>query len=127
MVMNSFEELTAGNPRHSASITLRTGVDPDAKLLAIEAQVIFNAGAYAGFVPVPTLHGGYAELAGTYRVPNCSIEVLRVYTNTVPCGHMRAPRRRWLSRSRATSTWSRMKWGLILSRCGSAMRSRTAI
>ena len=91
MVMNSFEELTAGNPRHSASITLRTGVDSDAKLLAIEARVIFNAGAYAGFVPVPTLHGGYAELAGTYRVPNCAIEVLRVYTNTVPCGHMRAP------------------------------------
>ena len=91
MVMNSFEELTAGNPRHSASITLRTGVDPDARLLAIEARVIFNAGAYAGFVPVPTLHGGYAELAGTYRVPNCAIEVLRVYTNTVPCGHMRAP------------------------------------
>jgi CO/xanthine dehydrogenase Mo-binding subunit len=91
MVMNSFEELTAGNPRHSASITLRTGVAPDARLLAIEARVIFNAGAYAGFVPVPTLHGGYAELAGTYRVPNCAIEVLRVYTNTVPCGHMRAP------------------------------------
>jgi CO/xanthine dehydrogenase Mo-binding subunit len=91
MVMNSFEELTAGNPRHSASITLRTGVDPDAKLLAIEARVIFNAGAYAGFVPVPTLHGGYAELAGSYRVPNCAIEVQRVYTNTVPCGHMRAP------------------------------------
>jgi CO/xanthine dehydrogenase Mo-binding subunit len=91
MVMNSFEELTAGNPRHSADITFRTGVDRDAKLLAIEARVIFNAGAYAGFVPVPTLHGGYGELAGTYRVPNCAIEVLRVYTNTVPRGHMRAP------------------------------------
>ena len=24
-------------------------------------------------------------------MPNCAIEVLRVYTNTVPCGHMRAP------------------------------------
>ncbi len=91
MIMNSFEELTAGNPRHSASVTLRTGVDSDARLLAIEARVIFNAGAYAGFVPVPTLHGGYAELAGTYRVPNCAIQVLRVHTNTVPCGHMRAP------------------------------------
>jgi CO/xanthine dehydrogenase Mo-binding subunit len=91
MVMNSFEELTAANPRHSASITLRTGIDRDANLLAIEAQVVFNAGAYAGFVPVPTLHGGYGELAGTYRVPHCAIEVLRVYTNTVPCGHMRAP------------------------------------
>lgn len=91
MAMNSFEELTAGNPRHSAVITLRSGVDRDAKLVAVEARVIFNAGAYAGFVPVPTLHGGYGELAGTYRVPNCAIEVLRVYTNTVPCGHMRAP------------------------------------
>jgi CO/xanthine dehydrogenase Mo-binding subunit len=91
MVMNSFEELTAGNPRHSASVTLRTAVDRDAKLLAIEARVIFNAGAYAGFVPVPTLHGGYGELAGAYRLPNCAFELLRVYTNTVPCGHMRAP------------------------------------
>lgn len=91
MVMNSFEELTAANPRHSADITFRTGVDRDAKLLAIDAQVIFNAGAYAGFVPVPTLHGGYGELAGTYRVPTIAVEVLRVYTNTVPRGHMRAP------------------------------------
>jgi CO/xanthine dehydrogenase Mo-binding subunit len=90
MVMNSFEELTAGNPRHSARITLRSAVDRDAKLLAIAARVVFNAGAYAGFVPVPTLHG-YGELAGTYRVPNCAVEVLRVYTNTVPCGHMRSP------------------------------------
>ena len=90
-VMNSFEELTAGNPRHSAAITLRTGVDAEAKLLAIEARVIFNAGAYAGFIPAPTLHGGYAEFAGAYRVPNCALEVLRVYTNTVPRGHMRAP------------------------------------
>jgi CO/xanthine dehydrogenase Mo-binding subunit len=91
MVMSSFEELTAGNPRHSAGVTLRTGVDRDAKLLAIEARVIFNAGAYGGFIPVPTLHGAYSEFAGAYRVPNCAIEVLRVYTNTVPCGHMRSP------------------------------------
>ncbi|MGH7032624.1 MAG: xanthine dehydrogenase family protein molybdopterin-binding subunit [Stellaceae bacterium] len=90
MAMNSFEELTAGNPRHSATIALRAAVGRDAKLTAIEARIVFNAGAYAGFVPVPTLHG-YGELAGTYRVPNCAVEVLRVYTNTVPCGHMRSP------------------------------------
>jgi CO/xanthine dehydrogenase Mo-binding subunit len=90
MVMTSFEELTAGNPRHSASITLRTGLDQNAKILAIDARIVFNAGAYAGFIPGPTLHG-YSELAGTYRVPNCTIEVLRVHTNTVPRGHMRSP------------------------------------
>jgi len=90
MVMTSFEELTAANPRHSASITLRTALDRDAKIAAIDARIIFNAGAYAGFVPVATLHG-YSELAGSYRVPNLTVEVLRVYTNTVPCGHMRSP------------------------------------
>src|SRR6185312_4346297 len=81
---------TAANPRHSARITLRTGLDQDAKIVAMDARLIFNAGAYAGFVPVATLHG-YSELAGSYRVPTCAIEVLRVYTNTVPRGHMRSP------------------------------------
>ena len=90
MVMTSFEELTAGNPRHTADIRLRTGLDRDAKILAIDARIVFDAGAYAAFIPGPTLHG-YSELAGTYRVPNCAIEVLRVYTNTVPRGHMRSP------------------------------------
>ena len=90
MVMTSFEELTAGNPRHSASITLHTGLDRDAKIVGIDARIVFNAGAYAAFIPGPTLHG-YSELAGTYRVPNCTVEVLRVYTNTVPRGHMRSP------------------------------------
>ena len=90
MVMTSFEELTAGNPRHSASITLRTGLDQDAKIQAIDARIVFNAGAYAGFILGPTLHG-YSELAAAYRVPNCTIEVLRAYTNTVPRGHMRSP------------------------------------
>jgi len=90
MVMTSFEELTAANPRHTANIRLRTGLDRDAKIVAIDARIVFDAGAYAGFIPGPTLHG-YSELAGTYRVPNCAIEVLRVYTNTVPRGHMRSP------------------------------------
>src|SRR5690606_27254847 len=53
-------------------------------------KMIFGAGAYAGFSPLPTLHG-YVSFAGSYRIPSCSIELLRVYTNTVPAGHMRSP------------------------------------
>ena len=90
MVMTYTEELTAGNPRHAAEITLKTGTDRDANILAMDAKIIFNAGAYAGFVPVSTLHG-YSHFAGSYRVPNCALESLRVYTNTVPSGHMRSP------------------------------------
>ncbi|MPZ41523.1 MAG: molybdopterin-dependent oxidoreductase [Rhizobiales bacterium] len=90
MVMNSFEELTAANPRHAASITLTTALDRNARILAMKARMIFNSGAYAGFCPVPTIHG-YTAFAGPYKVPNCDLEVLRVYTNAVPAGHMRSP------------------------------------
>ena len=36
------------------------------------------------------MHGG-VHAGGSYRVPHIEIACLRVYTNTVPAGHMRAP------------------------------------
>jgi CO/xanthine dehydrogenase Mo-binding subunit len=90
MVMNYFEELTAGNPRHAATLTLRTAIDKDAQILGMNVQMVFNCGAYAGFNPLLTI-AGYANFAGAYRVPACRLEVLRVHTNRVPAGHMRAP------------------------------------
>jgi CO/xanthine dehydrogenase Mo-binding subunit len=90
MIMSYLEELTAGNPRHSAQINLRSGLDASARIVAIDANMIFNAGAYAGFVPTPTVHG-YVSFAGCYRIPNCALELSRVYTNTIPTGHMRSP------------------------------------
>ncbi|HTE86919.1 MAG TPA: xanthine dehydrogenase family protein molybdopterin-binding subunit, partial [Dehalococcoidia bacterium] len=92
MVMTYAEELTAGNPRNATVITMRTGVSNDGFMIARHAKIIFNAGAYAGYVPSPqvNLHGA-AHAAGPYKLPNLEIEALRVYTNTVPTGHMRAP------------------------------------
>ena len=86
------EELTATNTRHAARITLRTGVDRDARIVAHEARVLFDGGAYAAAKPVASLLPGEAllTLAG-YRVPAARIEATAVYTNTVPAGHMRAP------------------------------------
>jgi CO/xanthine dehydrogenase Mo-binding subunit len=92
MVMTYTEELLAGNPRHTAHITMRTGVTNDGRMTARRATLVFNAGGYGGFVPSPqvNLHGA-AHAAGPYRLPNVEVESLRVYTNTVPTGHMRAP------------------------------------
>jgi CO/xanthine dehydrogenase Mo-binding subunit len=92
MVMTYTEELMAGNPRHTALIRMRTGVTNDGRMTARRATLIFNAGGYGGFVPSPqvNLHGA-AHAAGPYRLPNVEVESLRVYTNTVPTGHMRAP------------------------------------
>lgn len=91
-VMSYVEELAAANPRHAATIRLRTAVDADGRFLAHEAQVVFDGGAYAAAKPLPhlVLSGGVQTLAA-YRVPVASIAVSTVYTNSAPGGHMRAP------------------------------------
>ncbi len=92
MVMDYVEELTAGNPRHAAIIELKTGLKRDGTLVAHQARVVFDSGAYGGFKPVPTVNlGGAAKSGGPYKIPHVQIDSLQVYTNTVPGGFMRAP------------------------------------
>jgi CO/xanthine dehydrogenase Mo-binding subunit len=93
IVMTYTEELMAGNPRHSAVITVRSGFDADGRLLARWAQAYFSSGAYAAFKPaadatLPNIRDGGI---GAYEPPIWRSEGHMVYTNTVPCGHMRAP------------------------------------
>ena len=92
MVMRYTEELMAGNPRHPAVITMRTGVKNDGRIVARQAKALFNSGAYAAFKPAPSVNlGGTGMAAGVYRIPNLLIEGLCVYTNNIPCGHARSP------------------------------------
>ena len=92
MVMTYAEELTAGDPRHPSLVRLKSGVKKDGTLVAREAEVIFNSGAYAAFKPgeIPNL-GGATHATGVYRIPNYAIRSYGVYTNSVPCGYYRAP------------------------------------
>ena len=92
MVMDYVEEFTAGNPRHAATIQLKTGVNRDGSMVAHQARVFFNSGAYGGFKPTPGVNlRGAAKAAGPYKIPHVHIEGVQVYTNTVPGGFMRAP------------------------------------
>jgi CO/xanthine dehydrogenase Mo-binding subunit len=92
MVMTYAEELQAGNPRHPSIVTIRTGVKKNGRICAREAKAIFNSGAYGAFKPTPpvNLPGSLAAI-GPYAIPNGKIHAYSVYTNSVPCGHMRAP------------------------------------
>jgi carbon-monoxide dehydrogenase large subunit len=91
-VMRYAEELGHVNVRHAATMRLRTAVDGEGRLLAHDARIVLDGGAYAGAKPLPhlALAGAVATLAG-YRVPHARIEVLTVYTNSVPAGHVRSP------------------------------------
>ena len=90
-VMTYGEDLTATNPRHSGVIRLKSGLKSDGTILAREATVLWDAGAYGGFKPSPSVSVGGHQLWGSYHIPNYHIEVICAYTNSVPRGHVRAP------------------------------------
>ncbi|MPZ13457.1 MAG: molybdopterin-dependent oxidoreductase, partial [Chloroflexi bacterium] len=94
MVMTYAEELQAANPRHAAVVTVKSGFDENGKLVARWTQSVYNSGAYAAFKPaldatLPRVRSG--GLGAYIDVPVWRVDGHMVYTNTVPCGHMRAP------------------------------------
>ena len=90
MVMDYSEEFIAGNPRHAAVVRVKTGAKKDGRLVAHQMEHVFDSGAYGAFKPQGYLVGP-KEAAGPYRIPNVLIMEKIVYTNKIPCGHMRAP------------------------------------
>jgi len=82
------EELLAGDPAPAMVCTMRVGVSNGGLIQAVDSRTVFNAGAYGGFTPAAAA----GIVPGTsYRFPSACFEILRVYTNEVPTGNMRAP------------------------------------
>jgi len=90
MVMDYSEELVAGNPRHPSIIKVKTGVKKNGTIVAHHLDFVFDSGGYASMKPAGYLIGA-STCAGPYKIANCLIEERMVYTNKIPCGHMRAP------------------------------------
>ena len=88
--MDYEEEFAAGNPRHASVIHVKTGVKKDGTLVAHHMRFIFDSGAYGAFKPNAFLNGPHL-CAGPYKIPHVFIEEHMVYTNKIPCGHMRSP------------------------------------
>jgi putative selenate reductase molybdopterin-binding subunit len=92
LVLNYAEELAAAAHRHPAVITLRTGVDSDGKLCALQAKAIFSGGAYAALkANAEVTVQGPRRVASYYRIPAIQVETLCAYTNQVSCTQTRTP------------------------------------
>ncbi|HLG73432.1 MAG TPA: xanthine dehydrogenase family protein molybdopterin-binding subunit [Chloroflexota bacterium] len=88
MLRTYTEELLAGDPSPGSVIRVRMGVSHDGRIQALDVLALFNAGAYGGFTPGASVRG--TSWTG-YRLPVARVENVRVYTNEVPNGNMRAP------------------------------------
>jgi CO/xanthine dehydrogenase Mo-binding subunit len=90
LVMDYEEEFMAGNPRHASIVRVKTGVKKNGTIVAHHLNFIFDSGAYGAFKPNAFLNGPHLS-AGPYNIPHVFIEEHMVYTNKIPCGHMRSP------------------------------------
>jgi CO/xanthine dehydrogenase Mo-binding subunit len=121
------EEFTAAHPRQASIVTLRTGVARDGTLLAKQARVIMDCGAYAGSGP-GTAAVALQIVAGPYRTPNLQLKVWRFTPTRCQAGPSVPPPARWAtSRSNRRWTSSPTISGSIRWSCGYATWCATAI
>ncbi|HEX2848918.1 MAG TPA: xanthine dehydrogenase family protein molybdopterin-binding subunit [Acidimicrobiales bacterium] len=88
LVYERGEDLAASTKRHPSVIRHRLAATSDGRLLAVDADVILDAGAYVTLSPVVLLRS-VLHVAGPYRFPNVRVRGRAVATNHPPSGAFR--------------------------------------
>ncbi len=82
------ESFYAHSKRHPLYMKFKTGADKEGKLIAFEAEIVGDTGAYASWA-VNVLRKAGVHATGPYEIPNVKIDSYAVYTNNPFCGAMR--------------------------------------
>ena len=88
LVYTREESMTAHPKRHECLIRLRTGAKKDGSLVAVEAFILGDSGAYASLGPHVMTRAATHSL-GPYEVPNATVDCYAMYTNNPPAGAYR--------------------------------------
>jgi CO/xanthine dehydrogenase Mo-binding subunit len=88
LVLDREEDILTTSKRHPSRVVYRTAAGADGTLLAIDVDVVLNAGAYQTLSSA-VLWRSLITAAGPYRVPNVRVVARSVATNTVPNGAFR--------------------------------------
>jgi CO/xanthine dehydrogenase Mo-binding subunit len=109
-ILQSVEEAMLTTRRHSARLRIKTGIKRDGTLVARSAEVVMDTGAYADNGP-RVAKRAISRMIGPYKLAHCKVDVLAVYTNTVPAGSMRSiggPQTIWALESHMDSIAARL-------------------
>lgn len=88
ITLSRSEDMEMLRSRHPARIRMRTGAKADGTLVAREAELWFDAGAYADESPA-VMSFGILSSRGPYRCPNMRTRGHVVYTNKLKAGSFR--------------------------------------
>jgi CO/xanthine dehydrogenase Mo-binding subunit len=80
VVLTREDDFAMMRARHPAKIWMRTGAKRDGTILAREAKLVFDGGAYADDSPAVLAFGLYMA-RGPYRIPHVRVNGKLVYTN----------------------------------------------
>ncbi|MBN1680630.1 MAG: xanthine dehydrogenase family protein [Anaerolineae bacterium] len=82
------ESIIGHHKRHPVIIRARWGATQDGKLVAAEAQLYADSGAYA-YTSTKVMGNANLMVSGPYEIPNVKVDTYAVYTNNIPCGAFR--------------------------------------
>jgi len=88
ITLSRAESLRCHQKRHPATMRFKTGADAGGKLLAVEADITLDTGAYAS-LGLDILENTVEFACGPYYVPNIRVHGTAWFTNNVLSGAMR--------------------------------------
>lgn len=88
LVFTRRESMRVHPKRHATVIRLKTAADREGRLLAVDAKLLGDTGAYAS-LGVPVMTRAATHVTGPYHVPNVRVDCTAVYTNNPPAGAFR--------------------------------------
>lgn len=88
MIWSRQESILASTKRHPFTMHYRTAATKDGKILAVDADIVGDAGAYP-CLSARVLFAGAALSPGPYKVPAVRIRSRAVFTNNVPTSAFR--------------------------------------
>jgi CO/xanthine dehydrogenase Mo-binding subunit len=88
LVWSREESIIGHHKRHPYTIRTRWGATKEGKVIAVEAEVISDAGAYA-YTSTKVQGNTTLTVTGPYEIPNVHVDSYSVYTNNIPGGAFR--------------------------------------
>jgi CO/xanthine dehydrogenase Mo-binding subunit len=88
IIWSRAESIIGHHKRHRYTIRTKWGATKEGKVIAAQAEVIADAGAYA-YTSTKVQGNATMQVIGPYEIPNVHVDSYSVYTNHIPGGAFR--------------------------------------
>jgi CO/xanthine dehydrogenase Mo-binding subunit len=82
------ESILGHHKRHPVTIRTKWGATRAGRVVAVEAEVLGDAGAYA-YTSTKVMGNANLMVTGPYEIPNIHVDTKAIYTNNIPSGAFR--------------------------------------